>query len=125
MPVRAVYGCRLGATTKAPLGEFSQGSPPADCGATRADNAIGNQTEWEANCFCGLLLPGRCASTQTPDWAYLRRSRQGFSMRSAERDVVAAPRERWQYPTAVPGNGPVVAGRSRVGGLGGVARSTR
>jgi hypothetical protein len=98
------------------LGEFSRGSPPADCGATRAAQSA----EWEANCFAAFRV-----AILTSGGACLPPSRQWCPIRSAERDVVAAPRERYQCPTAVPGSAPVVAVRSRVGGLGGAARSTR
>ena len=83
--------------------------------ATRGGNAIPIK-------LFGLSSPGRRVATATPGWACLRPRRQWFPMRSAERDVVAAPRERYQCPTAVLGSAPVVAGRSRVGVLGGAAR---
>ena len=94
---------------------------------TMAATLGGNATpiSWTAGGLFGLRLPlVRRVATHTPGRKCLRPRRQHCLMRSAERDVAVAPRERYQCPTAVRGSVPVVAGRSRVGGLGAVARST-
>src|SRR5579859_1441928 len=83
-------------------------------------HARGQSAEWEANCFAAFRL-----AILTSGGVCLPPSRQWCPIPSAEHDIVAALRERYQSPTAVPGSAPVVAGRSRVGVLGGAARSTR